>query len=262
MFNLSPQILSECACIQANRWLTALHTRRENSAVSSGHPVLFSVCMFFCVCMCVGRQRRIVHIYAVYAYIAVCAPEKGPGPWSMFFCRLLWRHPPTFPLHTSLRSGSCECVPACVRSIRGGALKSIPAVTSCEFWFCFLRIPKDDGDRERCRSTPEEPPDITACGEAEQSLLLSWKEFVWRIQNDSVCMWWHTPVLVAEGKRNPWRAANTDFTASYWTSDLSELKVLYRNSQTKSSDTNNSIKTQAKSIKMNKTRCFSSRCFH
>lgn len=73
MFNLSPQILSECACIQANHWLTAPHTRRKNCCLLTP-SLIFSV---FPVCAPVlgGRGGLCTYMLCmpVHMHLCVCA---------------------------------------------------------------------------------------------------------------------------------------------------------------------------------------------
>lgn len=52
-----------CQSVPVSR--PTVHTRRKNSAASSRQPVLDS--LIFCVRVCVGRQRRVVHAYVVCA---------------------------------------------------------------------------------------------------------------------------------------------------------------------------------------------------
>lgn len=113
-----------------------------------------------------------MHIHGVYAcsYACVCALERGPGPCSSAGCFHVIL-PPLRCSHTSLRSNSCECVPACARSKGGGALKCISAATSCELCSCFHRISKDNGDRDDVKP-PKNPP-TSAHAEMQNSLCCS-----------------------------------------------------------------------------------------
>lgn len=72
MFNLSPQILSECACIQANR----SHKKEKLCRLLRTASLRFAD--FLCARVCVGRQRRLVHVYVVCAcsYASLCVRLK------------------------------------------------------------------------------------------------------------------------------------------------------------------------------------------
>lgn len=109
-----------------------VHTRRKNSAASSGQPVLDS--LIFCVHVCVGRQRRVVHVYVVCAcsYASLCVRLKnGPGEWSVLLCGLLWRHPPTFALFSHSLAERLVRVCVCVFQEDVGRVQN---VWVCTWW--------------------------------------------------------------------------------------------------------------------------------
>lgn len=74
MFNLSPQILSECACIQANR----SHKKEKLYRLLRTASLRFAD--FLCARVCWQAEEGCVRVYVVccmFICIAVCAPKKG-----------------------------------------------------------------------------------------------------------------------------------------------------------------------------------------
>lgn len=145
--NLGPQILSERVHIPANHWLASSHSppppdmKLEIKNITT--PMFpqdnqryfwwrIVQCVFVCTCGGGGWcnwEAAAAEEESVYVYIhrrvclraLMCVLERGPAPRHLFFCRVLWCHPPTSPLcfHTSVSHGApalfvgrCACVHA------------------------------------------------------------------------------------------------------------------------------------------------------
>lgn len=132
MFNLSPQILSECACIQANHWLTY----KKGKLLFPQDTQSYIQCFSVCACVLGGRGGLCTYL------LCVCALEKGPGLWRVFFGRVLWRHPPTFALFLHQLEKRLMRVCACLRQVQE-ALKSFSEHLCCHFQWALVLFPLD-----------------------------------------------------------------------------------------------------------------------
>lgn len=88
------------------------------------------MCVFECTCGGGGWYdwEAVAEEECVYTYIGACVRalmcvlERGPTPMHLFFCRVLWCHPPTSPLcfHTSVSHTAALFVGRCVHAVPNG----------------------------------------------------------------------------------------------------------------------------------------------